>query len=78
MAKQSYAARVQDEVTPIRNGRQYRAQEVKVIQAECTGCVAKDDKALCEALPPCGKWRRLSGNNVVFVDCGPTREGGAK
>lgn len=72
MAKpMSYAARMEGELTPVVTGRQYRAREVKIIEAECRGCAAKDDKVLCNALPECGKWKRLDGRNVVFVDCGP-------
>ncbi len=71
--RQSYAKRMERELTPVENGRQYRASELKIIDAECRGCAAKDDKALCEALPECGKWKRLDGRNVVYVDCGPAK-----
>ena len=74
MAKQSFAKRMEGELTPVVNGRQYRAKEVAIIDSECKGCAAAgtgaNEKALCEALPECGKWKRLDGRNVVFVDCG--------
>lgn len=74
MAKPSFAKRMQGELTPVVNGRQYRAREIRIIDGECRGCAAAgsgaNEKALCEALPECGKWKRLDARNVVFVDCG--------
>lgn len=75
MAKQlGYAMRFANEKTPSVAGEQYRASEVKKIDERCTGCAAAIDgvinKDLCNALPPCGKERRLDGMNVVYVHCG--------
>lgn len=70
----SYAARRTLESVPIVAARQYRAQEVRVIDDRCTGCAASDNgainKDLCNALPACTKSKRLDGRNVVFLDCG--------
>jgi len=75
MPKQSYAKRMEGELTPVVDGRQYRAREVKIIDDRCTGCAASNGGVLpltdlCNKLPECTKSKRLDAKNVVFVDCG--------
>jgi len=69
----NFAAAMQAEKLPVRNGHQYRAAPVKLLDDKCTGCAAAHNKALCDALPPCGRSSRMDGMNVVFVDCGPAK-----
>ena len=74
MAKRpNFAALTEAEKMPVRNGQQYRAEAVRVIDETCTGCAAAHNKALCDDLPPCGRSSRLDGLNVVFVDCGAAK-----
>ncbi len=71
MAKQlSYALRVAHEKTPVVEGHQYRATDTGKQENPCPDCAAGKDKALCNALPPCTKAKRLDGLNVRYVDCG--------
>jgi hypothetical protein len=70
----AYAIRFKDEKTPVRGGRQYRAEEVEKIDDNCNGCAGSSegfrDSDLCKKLPPCTMGNRLDGLNVRYVDCG--------
>ena len=73
MAKNFFAERMQAEKLPVVNGQQYRAEAVQLLDDKCTGCAAAHNKALCDALPPCGRASRLDGMNVVFVENGAAK-----
>lgn len=75
MPKFDYAKELARQKTPVIDGVQYRAEEVKRMDVDdCDKCAAGKNSQLCEALPSCNKSKRLDGMNVVYKSCGMVRK----